>query len=80
VRDLEITWAPVKNSATYIVEIEQDELNVNLTTKLPGSVTAFAVLDGFLVPGTQYELSIGTMSHEGNIAFVETTFTTACKK
>ena len=79
-RDLEITWTPVKNSAAYIVEIEHDALNVKLTAKLPGSVTAFAVPDGFLAPGTQYELGIGTMSHEGNISFVETTFRTAGKE
>lgn len=79
-RGLEITWTPVKNVAAYIVEIEHDELKVNLTAKLPGSVTAFAVPDGFLAPGTQYGIGIGTMSHEGNISFVETTFRTAGKE
>jgi hypothetical protein len=79
-RDLEITWTPVKNLAAYIIKIEQDTLDVNITAKLLGSVTTFTVPDGFLVPGTQYELSIGTMSHAGNISFVETTFRTAGKE
>jgi hypothetical protein len=80
VKDLEINWTPVKNLAAYIIEIEQDELDINLSAKLPGSVVTFVVPDGFLAPGTQYEISIGTMSHEGNISFVETSFTTAGKK
>ena len=80
VRDLEITWTPVKNLASYIIKIEQDEMDVNLTAKLPGSVATFAVPDGFLLSGTEYELSIGTVSEEGNISFVETSFTTAGKE
>jgi len=38
------------------------------------------VPDGFLLPGTEYQLAIGTVSAEGNVSFVETTFTTAGKK
>jgi hypothetical protein len=79
-KDLEITWAPVKDLAAYIIEIEQDELDVNITAKLPGSATTFSVPDGFLLPGTEYQLGIGTVTHEGNISIVETTFTTAGKE
>ena len=80
VRDLEITWTPVKGLAAYIIKIEQDELEVSITARLPGSVAKFAVPDGFLLPGTEYQLGIGTVTNEGNISFVETTFTTAGKK
>jgi len=79
-KNLEITWTPVKNLTAYIIYIEQDELDVNLTVKLPGSVATFAVPDGFLLPGTEYMLGIGTVTDEGNISFVETTFTTAGKE
>lgn len=80
VKDLEINWTPVKNLAAHIIEIEQDELDINLSAKLPGSVVTFAVPDGFLLPGTEYKLSIGTVTDAGNISVVETTFTTADKK
>jgi len=80
IKDLEITWTPVKNLAAYIIKIEQDELDVNITAKLPGSVATFAVPDGFLLPGTEYQLGIGSVTNEGNISFVETTFTTAGKE
>jgi hypothetical protein len=76
-KNLNITWTPVKHAAAYIINIERDELDVNITAKLPGSVTTFAVPDGFLVPGTKYQLEIGTVAEEGNISFIETTFTTA---
>jgi len=78
--DLKITWTPIENVAAYIIEIEQDELDVNISAKLPGSVTTFAVPEGFLLPGTEYNIGIGTVTDEGNISFVETTLTTAGKE
>lgn len=74
---LRIAWSRVDGIATCLVEIEQDELGAKLNARLPGSETAFAVPSGFLRPGEEYQLSIGTVSSEGNITFVETTFTTA---
>ncbi|MGB5848910.1 MAG: hypothetical protein WBH40_10510 [Ignavibacteriaceae bacterium] len=75
--NLEITWTPVENLAAYIIEIDQEELGVNMLIKLPGSVNKFPIPDGFLRPGEEYTLSIGTVSEVGNISVVETTFTTA---
>lgn len=74
---LVIAWTPVTKVTAYIVSIEQEELDVSLTARLPGSATSFAVPDGFLRPGTEYVLAIGTVTSEGNTSFVETTFTTA---
>jgi hypothetical protein len=79
-KNVNITWTPVKNLAAYIIKIEQRTLGVNLKAILPASVTTFAVPDGFLLPGTQYQLAIGNVSNDGNISFVETTFTTAEKE
>lgn len=77
-KDLKITWTPVKNLAAYIIKIEQEEeMGANLTARLPGTVTTFSVPNGFLLSGAKYELSIGTVSQEGNISFVETRLTTA---
>lgn len=72
-----IAWAPVEDVTAYIVYIEQDELDLELTVRLPGSVTRFVVPDGVLLPGTTYQLGIGTVTGEGNASFVETTMTTA---
>lgn len=76
VKDLEIAWTPVKDVAAYILEIQHDKLGVELKVKLPASTATFAVPNGLLLPGEAYQLSIGTVSDEGNISFLETTFTT----
>ncbi len=75
-RNLKITWTPVKDVAAYIITIKALKVDVNLEARLPGSAATFAVPDGFLRPGTEYQLAIGTVSAEGNTSFVETTFTT----
>jgi hypothetical protein len=77
VRGLVIAWAAVAKVAGYIVEVEQDELGVHLEATLPPTATSFAVPDGVLRAGTEYELGIGTLSGAGNVSFVETSFTTA---
>ena len=50
---------------------------MSFVTKLPGSTARLAVPDGFLVPGTEYKLAIGSVTMEGNASFIETSFTTA---
>lgn len=80
VRGLVVTWTAGKNLTAYSIGIEQEESGLSLTAKVPGSAASFAVPDGFLLPGTEYVLAIGTMTAEGNTSFVESTFTTAGKK
>jgi hypothetical protein len=77
VQECGIAWSAVEGVAAYAISIKQKELNVKMTALLPGSSTSFAVPQGFLVPGRQYHLAIGTVTREGNISYVETTFTTA---
>jgi hypothetical protein len=77
VKDLGISWSAVKGVASYVVSIKQKELHVSITALLPGSSTSFTVPQGFLLPGRQYEMAIGTVTREGNSSYVETTFTTA---
>ena len=58
------------------MEIEQEQLGTSVEATLPSSLTAFAVPNGFLLPGKEYHLGIGTVTSEGNVSFVETSFTT----
>jgi hypothetical protein len=74
---LEIRWGRVPGVSAYVLEIEQDDLGVGLEARLPASATAFSMPAGFLVPGTEYDLAIGTVTEEGNVSFVETSFTIA---
>lgn len=77
VKNLVIAWAPVKNVAAYLIYIEQDELQVEFTARLAGTASKLAVPDGFLIPGTQYTLGLGTVTEDGNVSIIETWFTTA---
>lgn len=76
IENLEIAWKPVDDAVAYIIEIEQDALNMKIKAQLPKSTDVFAV-PGVLLPGVEYDLSIGTVSPQGNISIVETTFSTS---
>ena len=73
---MRIRWSAVHGVKGYIVELEQEELGVALEVMLPARSTSFAVPRGFLMPDTEYDVGIGTISDEGNVSFVETSFTT----
>jgi hypothetical protein len=76
IKDFKMSWSTVEGVASYIVSIDQRELDASFMVRLPGSSTSFALPDGFLVRGTKYKMAIGTVTGEGNTSFVETTFTT----
>ena len=77
---LVLRWKPVKDVTGIAVILEQETTAREIKAELSATATAFAVPDGFLTPGTQYKLAIGTVSRHGNKSFVETSFTTAGKK
>jgi hypothetical protein len=79
-KNLKITWAPVKGVAGYTLELSPSKSSAHIDVKLPASTTSFAVPDGFLVPGGECQLGIGTVSSAGNVSVIETTFTTATGK
>jgi hypothetical protein len=75
--DLVISWKPVDGVTGFIIAIEQEELETQLTVELPGDALSFAVPAGFLRGGLEYSLGIGTVSADHNVSFVESTFTVA---
>jgi len=77
--DVEISRTPIKGAAGYIMEIDQPDLGINITTKVPASITRFTVPDAVLRPGRKYTLAIGTVDKSGNASFIETSFTTRGK-
>jgi hypothetical protein len=76
---LEISWSPVNDAVGYTIELEGDG-GADLTAKLPKSATKLAVPDGFLLPGADCQVGIGTVSADGNVSVVEVEFTIAGKK
>ncbi len=79
VEALQITWNPIRGLAACLITIEQEDMDLYVSAKLPGSATTFSVPNGFLLPGIEYKIAIGTVTEEGNASFLETTFTTAGK-
>lgn len=74
--DVVVSWSPVDGAEGYLVEIEHDELDVNITARVPADATSFTVPGSFLQPGTEYEVGVATLSPNGNVAFAESTFQT----
>jgi hypothetical protein len=58
----DFAWTPVANLAAYIITIKPVQLDGSLEARLPASAATFSVPDGFLLPGTEYQLAIGTES------------------
>ncbi len=70
-------WPRVVGAVAYEIEIEQDELEVNVTATLDGDATEFTVPTGFLTGGTTYEVGISSINSYGNVTVAECEFSTA---
>ena len=77
---LKVAWRAAKNLAGCIVIVEHEATGRELRADLLGSATMFDVPDGFLRPGMEYRLAIGTVSADGNKSFIEAGFTTESAK
>jgi len=77
---MQVKWNKVKDAAAFILVIEQEKTRREFKVDLPGTATAFTVSDGFLAPGLEYKLAIGTVAKDGNRSFTETSFVTAVRK
>ena len=71
------TWAAQKNLEAVVIILEQEQTGRDMRVNLVGSATSFAVPDGFLQPGLEYKIAVGTVAVGGNASFYETSFTTA---
>ena len=79
VNGLQIGWQSAKGLSAHVVVIVHEASGREIKANLPGNATGFSVPAGFLQPGTEYKLEIGTVAKDGNSSFIETAFTTAKK-
>lgn len=80
VKGLQIQWQAPKDLAACNITIEHDLSGAKIVqATLPGGAVVFQVPEKLLALDTQYKVSIGTVSAEGNGAYVESTFKTAKK-
>ena len=66
-----VKWKAVEGAVAYEVEIENDDLDVNVTARLPGSATRFKIPKGLLQPGTEYEVGVSTVTMDGNLSVAD---------
>lgn len=80
VTGMQVKWNPVRDAARYVVVIEHEKTGRELKADLNSGVTSFTVSDGFLVPGLEYKLALGTIGKDGNRSFTERAFLTGTGK
>ena len=76
-KGLRASWAAQKNLEAVVIILEQEKTGRDIRVTLAGDATSFAVPDGFLQPGMEYKIAVGTVAVGGNASFFETSFTTA---
>ncbi len=76
-KGLRASWAAQKNLEAVVIILEQEKTGRDIRVTLAGDATSFAVPDGFLQPGLEYKIAVGTVAVGGNASFYETSFTTA---
>jgi hypothetical protein len=77
---MQVKWTTVKDAASVVLVIEHEKTHREFKVNLPGTATSFTVSAGFLVPGQEYKLAIGTVAKDGNRTFTEGSFMTAPRK
>ncbi len=74
---LTASWTPTPGVTRYIVEVEEEDVETNsLVVDVPGTSTSFAIPDGWLLPGTTYQIAVGAVGPTGNVTVYEHLFTT----
>jgi hypothetical protein len=74
---LVIEWAPDPSASSWLMELErEDDLPGQIVATLPAGSICFAVPDGFLVPGVEYQVGVRAISKAGNVTVSEHTFVT----
>jgi hypothetical protein len=79
-KGLKIAWTPLDDVTAYIVELEERGSPARLLAKLPAPSAVFAVPDGFLRANARYTIAVGTVAGNGNISYIETSFTMAADR
>ncbi len=76
---LTIVWTAVPDAAQYIVEFENESADPeqSFSFVVGPETTSFAVPAAIVVPSSDYQVGIASVHENGNVVFVETSFSTA---
>jgi len=75
---LVISWAAVPDAAQYIVEFENESADPeeSFSFIVGADTTSFAVPGTIVSPSSDYQVGVASVHENGNVVFVETTFST----
>jgi hypothetical protein len=75
---LTILWSTVPDAVQYIVEIENESADPeqSFSFVVGPETTSFAVPSALVVPSSDYQIGVASVHDNGNVVFVETTFST----
>jgi len=72
-----VTWSAVSGATAYLVDISNEVLGLELQVTLPATETCFELPACLLEPGATYEVGVGSIGVDGNLAVLEGWFATA---
>ncbi len=72
-----ITWGAVPGAVAYEVIVENEDLGVGMTVRVPASVHSLQVPPTMLMPETEYEAEVLAIAASGNKTITETGFVTS---
>jgi hypothetical protein len=64
-------------AASYLVELEQEDIGIELLTNVLGTTTSLAFPNGWLAPGREHQIGVGLRAANGNLVVTEIQFTAA---
>ncbi len=68
-------WTCATPVASFLVELEQEDIGIELLSNVLGTTTSFAFPAGWLAPGLEHQLGIGARAANGNLVVTEIHFT-----
>lgn len=73
-----ISWTAVPDAAQYLVEFENESSDPeqSFSFVVGRDTTSFAVPGAIVVPASDYQVGVASVHENGNVVFVETTFST----
>jgi hypothetical protein len=74
--EFDIVWESQVVAETYLIELKNEATEIEMQAQIPGGQTSFRAPEEWLVPGSEYQVSVGIINTNGNVTFVEqSTFT-----
>ncbi len=69
--DFVVVWESVVPAELFLVELGNEETDEELLVQVPGDRNSFRAPEEWMVPGVEYQVSVGVINESGNLTFVE---------